>query len=174
VAREGVVQAEGPPHLREARVDVEEHAARDGVEDRGIVAVAHHIHEARGRLRPLHHLGPRHAKHRRTPIDVEREGIGEAEAGEQIEQPAPLDRIVEGRRRSAGVGAHARVEPVDKDDVVAEPAEAEQELQVEPREAALPNGLGDGAAIEDRTGHGVTEAPTSGMVRGGGCGGGGP
>jgi len=95
VAGEGVVEVEGPPHLRKPGVDVEEHAAGDGVEDRRVVAVAHHVDEAGRGPGPLDHLGPRDAEHRFAPIDVERERAVEAESSHQVEKAPPLDRLGE-------------------------------------------------------------------------------
>jgi hypothetical protein len=135
VAGEHIGQAERPPHLAEARVGVEEHAARRRGQQLFVGHVTHHVEQQVGAAQERERVRAGDARVNAV-ADVDR--IRAVQSGVAKCPPHPLD-----------AGRVPALEPIEQQNLVAQGAEAEQVLHELPR---VPGGTGlarDGAADRD-------------------------
>ena len=148
MAGEGVGESELAPHLAETGIDVEEDALRRCAQQLRIVEVAHDVQEQLGPAKPPDQLAPRASGQRLAPLVEEGEGLAEPE---RLHHAGEIARARVSR-------AHLRCQPVEEEDVEAEPPEAEQVLEEDPGVAAVARPLGNRAGDDDRAAHVVLPA----------------
>jgi hypothetical protein len=136
VSDEDVCQTELVPHLPEPRVGVEENPVAGSSEQLSVGAEAHNVQQQVGAPDPRQRVAPRETG---MPAVVVRDRPREVEAVERA--PDVLDK----RRFGSG-------QPVDEQDFVSEPAEAEQVLKKLPGVAWLAGLLCDSSADDDAAG----------------------
>ena len=143
VPGEGVVEAELPPQLREAGVDVDEDTPVGAGEQDVVVEVAHDV-EQHGAVGPPLEVGAVEAEAAAAAVEEEGVAAVHPRSGHHALEPAPLPRVL---RRGVGVGQHGRFEPVDEEDVGAGGGEPGQPV------AEHPGVTADAGALRQSTGH---------------------
>ena len=98
MAPKHVRQTQLPPHLPDAGVDVQEHAAARRAEHVAVHEKAHHVQEERGAMRGFDHLGLLATEYALATVVGERKRVGQAELVHHLQEVAQVDRPLDGCR----------------------------------------------------------------------------
>ena len=150
VPAKGVGLAELSPHLRESRVDVEEHPPWGGGEELVVREKAHHV-DQHGRLPDAFQGLTARQPDRLVPV-VEQEGVGlgEVEPVHDPGQPADARRARAPGGSAPGIRRHVRREVVDEDGLVAQKTKPQQILKKDPSVPTVARPLGHRPCDGDR------------------------
>ena len=141
VPGEDVAQAQGRPHLTEARVDVEKHTPFGGIEQPVVRQATHDVQQKCAACDFVAASCGIEPDPLCTAVDDEREAIAQIEAAQHFDQVAYVHRIADGAWVAVLVDTLTGHDFVQQQHVPAKLAEPEHVLQQGPGVAAVPRFL---------------------------------
>ena len=153
VTGEDVGQPQGPPHLAETRVDVQEHPSRRGRQDGWVGEVSHDVQQESRLAGAVEDFRTRHADNPLAAVVAKRIRIAQPEPPHDLGEVTEVPTILETARATMHVDAHFRLDFIQEEHVPSQPAEAQQVLQEDPSMPAVTGPLGKGTGKNDQAAH---------------------